>query len=34
MLLLSGTANQPLAAEVAEHMGLPLGNAAGKAFRQ
>lgn len=32
MLLLSGTANQPLAAEVAEHMGLPLGDATVKRF--
>ncbi|HEX7048715.1 MAG TPA: ribose-phosphate pyrophosphokinase [Longimicrobiales bacterium] len=32
MLLLSGTANRPLAEEIAEHMGLPLGDVTIKRF--
>ena len=32
LLLLSGTANRPLAEEIARHMGLPLGNATVKRF--
>lgn len=32
MLLLSGTANRPLADEIAEHMGIPIGDATIKRF--
>src|SRR5690606_32335509 len=32
LLLLSGTANRPLAEEIARHMGLPLGDATVKRF--
>jgi phosphoribosylpyrophosphate synthetase len=32
MLLLCGTANRPLADEIARHMGLPMGDATVKRF--
>src|SRR5690606_30279400 len=32
MLLLSGTANRPLAEEIGEHMGMPLGDITVKSF--